>query len=117
MNFVLNHLGRNRGNEDDIEEWKEAITVMAKNSNVVAKIGAIEEWGVADPAPILDFAIQLFGFERIMFESNWWVSKACGYSFDEILATALNACVRNGAADTDLEAVFTKNAERVYRLV
>ena len=116
MNFVLDHLGRNGGTEDDIEEWKAAITLVAQNSNVVAKIGAIEEWGVANPAPILDFAIGLFGFGRIMFESNWFVSKAFGFSYEELLNTAKDACIRNEATDADLAAVFEKNAERVYRL-
>lgn len=50
MAFVLNHLGHNSGG-DDFETWAPAITELAKNTNVVAKLGAIEQWEVSDPAP------------------------------------------------------------------
>ncbi len=116
MTFVLDHLGRNNGTEEDVAEWAAALALVAANPNVVAKIGAIEEWGVADPAPLLDVAVKLFGFERLMFESNWFVSKACGYAFGELIAVAQRACLRNGASAADVDAVFRRNAERVYRL-
>ena len=116
MTFVLNHCGRNGGTEDDVDEWKAAIACVAKQQNVVCKIGAIEEWGVANPHPLLDFVVECFGFQRVMFESNWFVSKACGFRYDRLVRTAEEAMKRNGATEEDLMDVFCRNAERVYKL-
>lgn len=50
MTFVLDHLGHNSGG-DDFETWGPALEALAANENVIAKLGAIEEWNVSDPAP------------------------------------------------------------------
>ena len=117
MTFVLDHLGRNGGNEDDVEQWKKNLSALAEHQNVVAKIGAIEEWGVADPNPLIDHAVACFGFQRLIFESNWFVSKACGYSYKTLVQTSYDAVVRNGGSEEDVKDVFSRNAERVYRLL
>jgi len=116
MTFVLDHLGRNGGTEQDIEEWKKGIELIAQQPNVYVKIGAIEEWGVQDPHPLLDFAIQTLGFARCMFESNWFVSKACGFSYEKLVETTIEALKRNGAEESDVLDVFFRNAEKVYKL-
>ena len=43
----------------------------AELPNVYCKMGAMEQWGVDDPGAYLDRAIKAFGFERILYESNW----------------------------------------------
>ena len=116
MTFVLDHLGRNGGTEEDFDSWKEGLALVAKESNVMVKIGAIEEWGVKDPHPLLDVAVELFGFQRLMFESNWFVSKACGFTYEQLVSTTKAAMERNGATKDDLLDVFCRNAEKVYRL-
>lgn len=117
MTFVLDHLGRNKGSENDLEDWKKNLALVAKNKNVVAKIGGIEEWGVKDPGPLLDHAIKCFGFERLLFESNWFVCRAFGYTYGELVKVAYDALVRNGAKDADLHLVFCRNGEKIYRFI
>ena len=39
---------------------------------MVCKLGAVEQWGVADPGKFLDHALQTFGADRVLFESNWY---------------------------------------------
>lgn len=116
MIFVLDHLGRNGGTTDDIALWRDAIAKIAECPNVYAKVGAIEEWGVMDPAPLLDIAIEMFGFSRLIWESNWFVSKACGFSVRELIGIANDACDRANATSEDKAAFFGGNALRVYRL-
>jgi predicted TIM-barrel fold metal-dependent hydrolase len=48
-------------------------------------MGAVEEWGVEDPGAVMDRAIAAFGFDRVLYESNWFVSEAMG---DESLLRA-----------------------------
>ena len=116
LTFVLDHLGRNGGDESDIQEWKSAIAALAKHPNVYAKVGGIEEWGVKDPNPLLDWAVVCFGFQRLMFESNWFVSKSVGFTYDRLVKTTETALRRNHATEGDVQDVFGRNAERVYRL-
>ena len=116
MIFILDHLGRNGGTENDVGAWRAALAEVARCPNVYAKTGAIEEWGVKDPAPILDTAIELFGFDRLIWESNWFVSKACGFTVAELITVAEAACARACATAEDRANWFGGNAARAYRL-
>ena len=113
--FVLDHLGHNCGGED-FASWAPAITELAKRPNVCAKLGAIEEWQVADPGPFLDHAIQAFGYDRVIYESNWFVNAAMGHTYEETLKLVEASCKRLGASDEETDLVFAANARRVYRL-
>lgn len=115
MSFVLDHMGHNNGG-DDFDTWAPAISLLAKNQNVVAKLGAIEEWKVQDPGPYIDHAFAAFGFDRVMFESNWFVSSAMGDQYDKTFGLVKAALDRAGATVEQTEAVFSGNAKRVYRL-
>ena len=79
-------------------------------------MGAIEEWGVADPKPYLIVVLWAFGLDRCLAESNWFVSKAMGCSYDASFAKLNDALDAIGASDADRRAVFYENARRVYRI-
>jgi L-fuconolactonase len=104
------------GTEEDIEEWKVGIEKLAMEKNIYCKIGAHEEWGVSNPHPLLDHAVKCFGFNRLLYESNWFVSKACGFTYNVCVDTTKDAMIRNGATEDDLKDVFVRNAEKVYKL-
>lgn len=119
MSFVLDHVGRNCGEPHDFQPWADAISSLARTCpNVVAKLGAIEEWGClrGDPSPYLEHAIRSFGFHRVLFESNWFVSEACGFDYSRTLREVWTVCQGLGANEAELAAVFRGNAKRVYRL-
>jgi len=115
MTFILNHLGHNCGGED-FATWAPAITELAKRPNVLAKLGASEEWQVADPGPFLDHAIEAFGYDRVLYESNWFVNQAMGHTFDETFNLVEDSCKRLGASEEQTNMVFVANAKRAYRL-
>ena len=115
VTFVLNHLGHNGGG-NDLESWAVAITALAACPNVVAKMGACEEWACDDPAPYLDHALAAFGFDRCLAEGNWFVNAACGDAYDKSFGLLKAACARAGASDADVARVFASNARRVYGL-
>ena len=83
---------------------------------MVAKLGAIEEWDVADAAPFLDHALKVFGADRVLAESNWFVSGAKGDAYDATFSKVAAACVRAGFTEAQTDAVFSGNARRVYSL-
>lgn len=116
MQFVLDHLGRNGGRADDIEAWKQHILALQNCPNIALKLGAIEEWGCTDPAELLTFVIQNFGFDRVLYESNWFVQACCGWGYSTTFSHIYKACTDCGASSDDLSKVFYENAARIYRL-
>ena len=116
VTFVLDHLGHNGGG-DDFETWSVNLTSLAALPNVVAKLGAIEEWEVEDPAPYLDHALAVFGWNRVMYEGNWFVSRAHdGNDYDDTAHHVMAACERANATAAQVRSVFSTNARRVYKL-
>eukprot|EP00038_Savillea_parva_P009212 m.181999 g.181999 ORF g.181999 m.181999 type:complete len:299 (-) comp15407_c0_seq1:102-998(-) len=115
MTFVLDHLGRNNAG-NDFDTWAPALEDLAKNPNVVAKLGAIEQWAVSDPEPYLDHALKVFGPERVLAESNWFVNSAMGDPYDLTFKRILDACHRAAYTQDQIDSVFVGNARRVYSL-
>merc|ERR1719433_757208 len=103
MTFIVDHLAHNGNDGGSLEEWAPAIDALGALSNVFVKMGAIEEWDVPDPVPYLDHAIAAIGFDRIIFESNWFVSEAMGHEYARTAELLIAACLRAGATDEDLQ--------------
>ena len=135
--FVLDHLGGPLGigpyegkRAEILETWRRDIADLATVPNVVMKLGGIgmEIYGVGferrpvppSSADLVDvwggpitFAIEQFGAERCMFESNFPVDKvSCSY------VTLWNAFKRiaAGASTDEKAALFRGTASRVYRI-
>jgi L-fuconolactonase len=100
-------------------EWSRQMEALSKLPNVYCKIsGVIEpfpvgEWETADIAPVVNFCLDAFGADRVVFGSNWpvcllggpltsWVS-----SLEEILS---------GRSVDFRNALWSGNARRIYRL-
>jgi predicted TIM-barrel fold metal-dependent hydrolase len=116
VTFVLDHLGLNQGG-DDFETWAPALADLARRCpNVVAKLGAIEEWGLAttEPGAYLDHALATFGLGRVLAESNWFVSSGMGAAYDYTFRQAQAALARAGATPNQVQDVFENNARRTY---
>eukprot|EP00656_Telonema_subtile_P013011 TRINITY_DN16593_c0_g1_i1.p1 TRINITY_DN16593_c0_g1~~TRINITY_DN16593_c0_g1_i1.p1 ORF type:complete len:218 (-),score=47.84 TRINITY_DN16593_c0_g1_i1:228-881(-) len=116
MTFVVNHLAHNGNDGGEMDVWGPAIDELGQFENVYLKMGAAEEWGVEDPAVYLDRALAAFGFDRVLYESNWFVSEAMGDGYDRSAQLLLDACVRASASEEQLQLVFAGNARRVYQL-
>eukprot|EP00811_Abedinium_folium_P003367 NODE_13096_length_1185_cov_5.037807.p1 GENE.NODE_13096_length_1185_cov_5.037807~~NODE_13096_length_1185_cov_5.037807.p1 ORF type:complete len:301 (+),score=104.02 NODE_13096_length_1185_cov_5.037807:22-903(+) len=116
MPFVLDHLVHNGMRGGEMEVWGPAIDALGKLPNVCAKLSGCDEWGVEDPTPMLDRAIAAFGFDRLLYGSNWFCNEAKGEAFDKTAVLVKAACERHGAGPAELRKVFRDNALRVYKL-
>lgn len=116
MTFIIDHLAHNGNDGGDMENWGPAIDTLGKLPNVYAKMGATEEWAVTNHGDYMDRAIAAFGFDRVLYESNWFVSEAMGDKYDTTAHLLLAACKRSGATDEDVRKVFADNARKVYSL-
>jgi L-fuconolactonase len=112
------------------QEWKPAIDALAKMPNVVAKLGGLNMprngfgWEKRERAPgskelaeatrhYYLHAIDRFGPDRCMFESNFPVDKvSCSYA---VLWNAFKRMVSDFSED-EKQALFYGTATRVYRL-
>lgn len=117
--FVLDHLAKPRVRDAALSPWSENLKELARRPNVYCKLsGLVTEapwrgWREADLRPYLDAAIEAFGAERLMFGSDWPVSRlACEYR------RWFNIVNRAVAGLTEMERarVFGGTAIEVYRL-
>ncbi|HSV81269.1 MAG TPA: amidohydrolase family protein [Ramlibacter sp.] len=135
--IVLNHLGMAMGMEMSEAEraevfgrWREGMRELARHDNVVVKVGGLGMpfWGFgfehrADPLgyqelaaawrPYVETAIEAFGAERCMMESNFPPDgRSCGFV---PLWNALKHITR-GCSPEEKAALFHRTATRMYRL-
>ena len=135
--MVLDHFGTPlgvggyAGRRDEIfEEWRVTIAEIAKCENVVAKLGGLAMpdngfgWHQAARPPTSDafvaeqsryylHAIECFGPQRCMFESNFPVDRL-SLSYP-VLWNALKT-IAAPFSEPEREAMFSGTASRVYRL-
>lgn len=137
LTIVFNHfagplgIGPYQGRRAEIfAQWRRDVADLATCPNVVAKLGGINMpvngfgWHKRETPPssddlvaatrgYYDHAIECFGPQRCMFESNFPVDKAsCSYS---VLWNAFKK-IAAGCSESEKAALFHDTAARVYRL-
>lgn len=117
--IVLEHLGKPRLELAPSGPWRDGMPPLAAVPNVVCKIsptvftGEEPRLGFELAARCVEHAIGSFGWDRIIFGSNWPVSTAIvGYAeWVEMLDR-----ITNGAAEHERRRFFAENARRIYSL-
>jgi L-fuconolactonase len=76
--FILDHCGNAPIlDPKGMETWKKDIAEVAKRKNVVGKVSGIVAsakkgaWGPETLAPAVNHTIEVFGWDRVMFASDW----------------------------------------------
>lgn len=114
LQVVLNHMGFYNGADFDMETHMKNLAALALLPNVVVKIGAIEHFQLDDPSPLTKFVLQTFGYDRCMYESNWFMFAAQGIHWDVNYNQLLKALDELGASEEEKDKVFRLNAKRIY---
>lgn len=118
-NFILDHLGKPRIATDELEAFKENISRFAALPNCVAKISGLiteanwDSWTTEQLKPYVETTIEQFGFDRIMFGSDWPVVTLAG-SFKKWIDALID--ITKHYSSQELEKLFYHNAQKVYRL-
>jgi L-fuconolactonase len=120
LRAVIDHISKPEIKAQKLEPWKALISKASNCPSLYCKLsGMITEadhkhWKVEDLRPYVEHVVDCFGWDRIMFGSDWPVSLlAGGYgrvyeALHEIVSPSLTA---------DREAkLFGENAQRFYRL-
>jgi len=119
VRFVLDHIGKPGIRQGLIEPWRSQIRELARLPNVVCKIsGVITEadhaaWTPAQVEPYVAHVIESFGFDRVMYGSDWTVSELT-HRYPQWVEI-LDGIVAS-ASDAEKRALFRGTAARTYRL-
>jgi len=117
--IILDHIGKPAIREGRRAEWASELRVLSRFPNVVCKISGVateadhSNWTPEDLQPYLIEVITAFGFDRVMFGSDWPVSTQA-IRFDEWVAILDRLLA--GVSVTDQRKFWRDNAVRVYRL-
>jgi len=139
VTVIVNHLGGRIDPDADDEElsaWRGAIDAVAACSNTVMKLGGAQmRVGDWEPPyhmhrssapwssdrfmevllPRYQYALEAFGPERCMFESNFPVDKDC-ISYRTLWNLFKKMANELGLSKSEKDAVFSGTAARAYRL-
>ena len=118
VRFVLDHIGKPAIRDDRLDPWRADIKRLAALPNVWCKLsGVVTEaqaaWTREQLRPYIRHVAEQFGFDRVMFGSDWPVSTLThGYAeWVEIVAWALADC-----SGTERRRLFRDNAIAFYHL-
>jgi len=119
VQFVLDHCGVPDIKANAEHPWREHMEAIAKRPNVVAKISGVVAY--ADPAtwtvdtlkPYVEHTIRSFGWDRVIWGSDWPVCTLGGGLTTWVAAT--NALLA-GASESERAQLLSGNARRLWRL-
>ncbi len=117
LTIVLDHLNNPPIAEGEFQPWAENLAEAAARVNVMAKISGLEicssrdGWTAADWRPYVDYALEVFGPERLMLGSNWPVSTLAG-RFDETWAA--HRSWLSSLSEYEQTAISAQTAQRIY---
>ena len=117
--FILDHCGVPQVKERILDPWRSHITELARFPNVSCKISGLVayadpgQWTAEDLRPFVEHAIANFGWDRVLFGSDWPVCtlSASYRQWVEGLQT-----ITQGAGEANQTKLFHDNSIRVYRL-
>lgn len=117
--FILDHCGIPEVKERVLDPWRTHITEIAKLPNVYCKVSGLvayadpEQWKEEDLRPYIEQVISCFGWERVMFGSDWPVCTLSA-SYRKWVETLIT--ITRNAGEANQRKLFHDNAIRVYRL-
>jgi L-fuconolactonase len=120
LKMVIDHLAKPPyPSAADMATWGDQMTTAAENPNVYAKISGLNtavgkpDWKAEDLQPAIDFALEKFGVDRLMFGSDWPVAILAG-DYAKVFSET-RQCL-SGLSSADQNAIWGDNANRFYNL-
>ncbi|HYM51131.1 MAG TPA: amidohydrolase family protein [Candidatus Limnocylindrales bacterium] len=119
VQFVLDHLGKPGIRDRELDPWRADLRALASLPNVVCKVSGLTteadraSWTVDDLRPYFEHAVECFGWDRLLFGSDWPVCDLAG-GYERWLE-ALDALLI-GASGAVRDRFFRENAAHIYSL-
>jgi predicted TIM-barrel fold metal-dependent hydrolase len=102
-----------------LDPWRAHIAEVAKFPNVVCKVSGLvayadpQKWTAEELRPYVDHVIECFGWDRVLFGSDWPV---CTLSASYKQWVEALQSITHSAGKMNQQKLFQANAVRVYRL-
>ena len=119
VTFILDHCGVPDIKGDARQPWQDHITELARRPNVVAKISGVvayadpETWIADTLRPWVEHTISSFGWDRVVWGSDWPVCTLGGGLMAWVAAT--HALI-DGASAEEKQKLLSGNARRIWSL-
>jgi L-fuconolactonase len=117
--FIVDHCAKPNIATGDFTTWRSGIAALAAHRHVHCKLSGLvteaawDRWQPHELTPVLDWALECFGADRLMFGSDWPVCLlAANYArVHEVVSTWAERLSKG-----ERRAIFGDTAARVYRL-
>ena len=119
VQFILDHCGVPDVRGRALDPWRADLAAVARLPNVACKISGLvayadpDGWSVEDLRPFVEHAIAVFGWDRVLWGSDWPV---CNLTADLGRWVAATHDLLVGTSEDDKARLLGRNAERFYRL-
>ena len=119
VQFVLDHCGVPAIKDRAEHPWREKISEIARRPNVAVKISGVvayadgATWTVDDLRPYVEHAIQSFGWDRVVWGSDWPV---CTLTASLSTWVAATHAITLGCSADERKLLLGANARRIWRL-
>jgi len=119
ITFILDHCGVPKVKERELDPWCEHIRQLAGYPNVNCKISGLvayadpRHWTANDLRPFVEFVLECFGWDRVVFGSDWPVCTVSA-SLRKWVTTLQEMTA--GAGHEAQRKLFYENARRIYRV-
>jgi predicted TIM-barrel fold metal-dependent hydrolase len=113
VTFILDHCGVPQVREKILDPWRANICEIAGFPNVCCKISGLVAYANPKNWTAEDHAIECFGWDRVMFGSDWPVCTLSA-SFRQWVEVLL--LLTRSAGEANQKKLFHDNALRVYRM-
>jgi predicted TIM-barrel fold metal-dependent hydrolase len=119
VTFILDHCGVPDIAANARQPWDDSIAEIAKRPNVIAKISGVvayadaNKWVAETLRPWVEHTIGCFGWDRVVWGSDWPVCTLGGGLMAWVAATH---ALLNGASEDERRKLLAENAERIWNL-
>lgn len=125
--FVIDHHAKPEIlNPEMDQDWRKNIEKLAKLPNVVMKVSGLvnqvqngqqpfDSYTKEQIEPYVRHVIESFGYDRVMFASNWFVISTFS-TWQSWFEMVLEICDELQATEEEKDALFRKTAMRVHHL-
>lgn len=118
VKFILDHMGKPDIRSTQFDDWALKIKTVAAFPNVWCKVSGLlteaqhQAWCSDELKPYVLHAVQEFGFDRVMFGSDWPALNLAG-SYTHWVNT-LHDILSHHYSESDLKKFFYENTWRCY---
>lgn len=119
LKLVIDHLAKPPIKAQHMSPWTDQMAAAAAFPNVYAKVSGLntaadwQTWSHIDLKPYIDFVLDTFGADRLMFGSDWPVCILAG-TYQQVWLETGRAL--EGRSRDEINAVLGGTAAQVYRI-